>query len=184
MLDLSKSDVLAGALQGRRAFGELLTHIDREPESPEPVYLDFTGVAVATASYLRESVMTFRDTVRRHRAGYFPILANVNDAIEEELSVLIQPQRDVLLLCTLNDDGVPSDPHLIGELEPKQRITFDLVKALGETDARELMRQTDGTESVGQTAWNNRLASLSKLGILMELSHGRAKRYRPLLLED
>ena len=46
------------------------------------------------------------------------------------------------------------------------------------------MRRSNGSEDVGQTAWNNRLASLSRLGLLMEMSHGRAKRYRPLPLEE
>ena len=182
--DLANNDVLAGALTGRKALGTLLEQIDGEPEDPEPVYLDFTGVAVATASFLRESVLEFRDTVRRRWTGYYPVVANANDTIREELSVLLEPQRDVLLLCTLNDDGVPGAPRLVGELEPKQRITFDLVKKLGEADAGELMRTTNGSEEVGQTAWNNRLASLSRLGLLMELSHGRAKRYRPLPLEE
>ena len=87
------------------------------------------------------------------------------------------------MLCTLNREGIPGSPRLLGALEPKQRITFDLVKELGETDAGELMRTAKGTEEVGQTAWNNRLASLSRLGLLMELNHGRVKRYRPLTLE-
>ena len=133
---------------------------------------------------MRESVLEFRNTVRRRWTGYYPIVANANDTITEELSVLLEPQRDVLMLCTLNDHGAPGAPRLVGDLEPKQRITFDLVKKLGETDAGELMRTTHGSEEVGQTAWNNRLASLSRLGLLMELSHGRAKRYRPLPLEE
>ena len=184
MRDIADSDVLAGALRGRKSLSILLEQIDKEPTDPEPVYLDFTGITVATASFLRESVLEFRYTVRRRWTGYYPIVANANDTITEELSVLVEPQRDVLLLCTLSDDGIPSEPRLVGELEPKQQITFDLVKELGETDARELVHKTSGTEEVGQTAWSNRLASLSKLGILMVLSHGRAKRFRPLLLED
>ena len=183
MRDLLDSDVLAGALTGRKALGALLERIEREPEEPEPVYLDFAGVEVATASFLRESVLDFRDIVRRRWTNCYPVVANANDTIAEELSVLLEPQRDVLMLCTLNKDGVPCASRLLGELEPKQRITFELVRKLGEADAGELMRTANGSEGVGQTAWNNRLASLSRLGLLMETSHGRAKRYRPLPLE-
>ena len=184
MQDVADSDVLAGALRGRKSLVVMLEKIAREPELPEPVYLDFTNVAFATASFPRESVLEFRNTVRRRWAGYYPVVANANDMITEELSVLVEPQRDVLLLCTLCEDGIPSEPRLVGELEPKQQITFDLVRELGETDARELMHKTIDTEDVGQTAWSNRLASLTRLGVLVELSHGRAKRFRPLLLED
>lgn len=182
MRDLIDSDVLAGALTGRKALGFLLERVGQEPDQPEPVYLDFTGIEVATASFLRECILEFRDIVRRRWTGYYPVVANANDSLAEELSVLLEPQRDVLMLCTLNKDGAPGSPRLLGELEPKQRIAFDLVKKLGEADAGELMRTAEGTEGVGQTAWNNRLASLSRLGLLMELSHGRAKRYRPLPL--
>lgn len=181
--DLVDNDVLAGALTGRKALGFLLERIDRDPGEPEPVYLDFAGIEVATASFLRECILEFRDIVRRRWTNYYPVVANANDSVTEELSVLLEPQRDVLVLCTLNEDDIPGAPRLVGELEPKQRITFDLVKNLGEADAGELMRTANGTEEVGQTAWNNRLASLSRLGLLMELSHGRAKRYRPLPLE-
>ena len=92
-------------------------------------------------------------------------------------------QRDVLMLCTLDVKGRPRSPRLLGDLEPKQRIAFDHVRERGETDAGELMRSSQDTENVGQTAWNNRLSALSRLGLLMEMSNGRAKRYRPLPLE-
>ncbi len=67
----------------------------------------------------------------------------------------------------------------LGDLDPKQRVTFDLVCERGETDAAELMRQYGGTKT--QTAWNNRLAALAALGLVVEMSQGRAKRYKPLL---
>ena len=92
-------------------------------------------------------------------------------------------QRDVLMLCTLDENGRPRSPRLLGDLEPKQRITFHLVGERGEADAAELLRSSQDRENVGQTAWNNRLAALSRLGLLMEMSSGRAKRYRPLPLE-
>jgi hypothetical protein len=184
MRDHVDGDVLAGARTGRKALRSLLERIERDPKSPETVYLDFGGIDVATASFLRECVLEFRDTVRKRWSNYYPVVANADDAIIEELSILLEPQRDVLIGCNLDDDGMPRDPRLIGTLEPKQQITFKLVKKLGEADAGELMRAANGTENVGQTAWNNRLASLSKLGLLMEYSHGRAKRYRPLPLEQ
>ena len=52
--DLADNEILAGAVAGRRILRLLLERIDREPTAPEPVYLDFQGVEVATASFLRE----------------------------------------------------------------------------------------------------------------------------------
>ncbi len=69
----------------------------------------------------------------------------------------------------------------LGELDPKQRLTFDLVHERGETDAGALMRDFGESEGVKHTtAWNNRLASLAALGLIIEQSQGRSKRYRPL----
>ena len=180
--DLAEGEILAGALRGRKILGLLLERIDEEPENPMPVYLDFKGITVATASFLRECIVEFRDIVRRRWSGYYPVVANANDSVTEELSVLLA-QRDVLMLCTLDEEGKPGSPRLVGDLEPKQRLTFNLVSKLGEANAGKLMHSSKDGDDVGQTAWNNRLASLSRLGLLMEISQGRAKRYRPLPLE-
>ena len=176
------SDVPAGALYGREILRLLLGRLKGEPAKPEVMYLDFAGIEVATASFLRECILEFKESVRRRWPNYYPVIANANEAIAEELLILLTPQRDVLMLCSLDEAGSPSCPRLLGDLEPKQRVTFEMVRNLGEADARELMRDSRRSESVGQTAWNNRLAKLARNGLLMELSHGRAKRYRPLPL--
>lgn len=147
---------------------------------PELVLLDFDEMEVATASFLRESVVEFRNAVRRRWGNCYPVVANANESIEEELIVLIKASRDVLVLCVV-EDGRPRSPRLIGELEAKQRIALDMVGALGEAGAGEL-KAADSMEGVTQTAWNNGLAALSRLGLLMETSEGRSKRYRPLPL--
>ena len=148
------------------------------------MFLDFEGVDVATASFLRESVLAFRDTVRRRRSNLYPVVANANDLVADELRVLVAPHGNVLMLCSLDENGEPHEPRLAGELDPKQRLTFDLVSERGETDAAELMREYGASEkTTAQTAWNNRLTSLTSLGLLVELSQGRAKRYRPLFSE-
>lgn len=179
--DLGDGDghVLAGALSGRKLCAKLMELTVREPNGPEPVFLDFDGVDVATASFLRESVLNFRDTVRRSRSNFYPVIANANDDIAEELNVLLSPRRDVLMLCSFKD-GESNSPRLLGDLDPKQQVTFELVKERGETNAAEL-HEHHNTDAVEQTAWNNRLAALAGLGLIVELSRGRAKRYRPLL---
>jgi hypothetical protein len=176
-----QKDVLAGALNGRKFLAKLQDFADKEPTEPEAVFLDFAGVAVATASFLRETVLAYRDTVRRRRSNFYPVVANANQVVEEELKVLVTSGADVLMLCDLDESNQPREPRLLGKLDPKQRLTFDLVQRCPETDAAELMREHGGNERVKQTAWNNRLSALASLGLVVELSHGRAKRYRPLL---
>ncbi|MDR4308494.1 hypothetical protein IHQ68_17890 [Chelatococcus sambhunathii] len=152
-----------------------------EPANPEPVFLDFSSVQVATASYLRESVLAFRDLVRGRRSTFYPVIANANDDVRDELKELMRLRGDVLMVCTLGPAGDVNMARLIGDLDPKQRMTFDLVHEHGETDAGELMRAYGESEGLKHTtAWNNRLAALAARGLLMEVSQGRAKRYRPL----
>jgi hypothetical protein len=45
------------------------------------------------------------------------------------------------------------------------------------------MKENGKSEHVKQTAWNNRLAALSTLGLVIEINQGRAKKYRPLFEE-
>ena len=186
MRDLAEDDgrVLAGAPTGMRVLGKLVARTGDEPADPEPVFLDFEGVDVATASFLRETVIAFRDRVRGRRSNLYPVVANAGPLIADELGVLVGTQGDVLMLCSLDAKGAASGHRLIGNLDPKQRVTLDLINRLGETDAAQLMREHGKSEKITvQTAWNNRLAALANLGLVVELTRGRAKRYRPLFSE-
>src|SRR5579872_6426340 len=117
--------VLAGASRGRRVLAKLLEMTSTELSVPEPVFLDFTGVEVATASFLRETVLAFRDTVRRRRSNLYPVVANANHLVVDELLELVGARGDVIMLCSLDAEGNASNPRLAGDLEPKQKLTFD-----------------------------------------------------------
>jgi hypothetical protein len=178
--EVDGTPILSGAASGRAALSMLLSKTAREPSAPEPVFLDFQWVEVATASFLRECVLTFRDFVRRRKSTFYPVVANANDSVREELGELVRG-GDVLMTCTLDADGNVTNAAPIGQLDPKQRLTLDLVLQHGETDAGDLMRRYGKQEGTKySTAWNNRLANLAELGFVVELSQGRTKRYRPL----
>lgn len=179
--ELGDGPVLAGALNGRRVLNALLTATASEPLVPEPIFLDFRNVQVATASFLRESVLAFRDLIRGRRSTLYPVVANANEEVRDELIELTKSRGDVLIVCTLTDDDHFERVTLLGDLNPKQKITFEHVRERGETDASELMREYGEREGVTQTtAWNNRLSALAALGLIVEISEGRNKRYRPL----
>ena len=184
LIRLGEGPVLAGSLTGRRVLAMLLDQVRHDPPTPEPVFLDFDHVEIATASFLREGPIEFRDTVRRRSPKFYPVIANANTSVREELSFVIARSRTVLMLCSLPPDGRPHTPSLVGDLEPTQAMTLDLVRHRGETDARELAQTSHASDAVGHTAWNNRLSSLAKLGLLIETRPGRTKRYRPLLMEQ
>ena len=183
--EIGGSEILAGALNGKKVLNKLLEKITNEPDSPEPIFLDFSSVQVATASFLRESVLTFRDIVRGRHSQFYPVLANIQKEVEDELIEILQWRGYVLISCVLGADDSVNAITLIGELSPKQQLTFDLVHEHGNaddgTDAGTLMSNYGDKEGLKRiTAWNNRLATLATLGLIVELSQGRAKRYRPL----
>lgn len=180
---LSGSDVLARSTSGRTTLRRLLEATEAEPSDPTPVFLDFSGVAVATSSFLRESVLGYRDSARMRRSNFYPVISNANETVEEELAYLLVGRSEAMLACALSGRRKITDLHLIGKLDPKYRQTFDLVMRLGETDAGTLMRDYGDDETVTRTAWNNRLATLSGMGLVIEVNYGRAKRYTPVLQE-
>jgi hypothetical protein len=172
------SSVLAGKQAGQRVFTKLVEATAEPPQTPQALFLDFTGVEVATASFLRESILAFRDHIRGRRSHYYPVVANANETVQDELLELLRSRGGALMACTLSGNDTVTEPMLVGELEPKQRMTFDLVAKHGETDAGQLMR--DHADTRHATAWNNRLSSLAALGLVMEVAQGRSKRYRRL----
>lgn len=180
--DLAQNDVLAGALNGRSLLVPLLEATMSEPAEPEPLLIDFSGIEVATASFLRESVLALNKIVRSRRSNYYLVVANPNEAVRDEFTELALSRREVLMTCEVNGHGVVVSKAPIGNLDPKQKITFDVVHQHGETDAGELMRE-NGEGLKHATAWNNRLSSLAAIGLIVEISRGRSKRYRTLFPE-
>lgn len=181
MVQMAKTDVLAGALSGRAALTRLLELVAAEPAAPELVFLDFQNIQVATASYLRECTVALRDVIRGRDSLYYPVVANPNQEVRDELLELARTRGDVFMTCALASDGTASQPSLVGDLEAKQLLTFTLVQQHGATDAGELMREHGKNDNVRHaTAWNNRLSALARLGLIVETRQGRLRRYRPL----
>lgn len=177
-------DVCAGAQPGRALLAKLMAACAGSPATAEPVFLDFRSIDLATASFLRESVLGLRTLLRGRKANYYPVVTNANALIVDELEILLAPGRDALLACTLEINGSVTNVHLLGRLEDKQQRVFEMVEKRRETDAGELQQDFGASEGVQQTAWNNRLAALAGLGLIVEISRGRAKRYRALLEGD
>lgn len=76
------------AINGRNVLAKLVEQTCEEPTAPEPVFMDFSGVEVATASFLGETVLVFRDSVRRRHSNFYPAIANASALVEDELKVL------------------------------------------------------------------------------------------------
>ncbi len=173
--------VLGGAVEGRRDLAKLLEAVSAEPATPEPLFADFEGVNIATASYQRETVVALHGVLRVRKSNRYLVVANATAAVLDDLAVLASAGGAVFLTCNLDGAENVSNVELVGALDPKAQETFDLVCERGETDAKELMQVKAGREEIGHTAWNNRLSGLVQLGLIAEYAEGKAKRYRPVL---
>lgn len=178
--ELGQGDVLAGAATGAAVLSRLVAQV-RKATGPTVVALDLGGVRVATGSFLRECVLGFRDYCRRSQPNIYPIAANLNETVVEELRDLLTSRREVVVCCELAPDNRIINPRVEGVLEQKQIVTLDAVLSAGETDAGSLTEQFASTEKISSTGWSNRLASLAAEGILIEARSGRAKKYRPIV---
>ena len=174
--------VLGGATTGRLHKDCLLGKMAAEPSGPAVALLDFAGVEVATASWVREAVIGLRNCLRGRRSNWYPVVSGLAADVREEFLILLRQRSDALLECARYENGELRDAAPLGILDEKQRMTFELVNSRLETDAGELMRaygEQEGTRH--QTAWNNRLSGLAAQGLVAEISRGRSKRYRTLL---
>jgi hypothetical protein len=142
--------------------------------------LNFLGIRVATSSFLREAVVRFRQRVREELPHVYPVLTNLVPEIEEELLLLLNQVGEAFWVFNFGKDGEIEGYRLTGRLDPKLRETLKLIGEGHGSDATTLWKSTNSTDSVGVTAWNNRLASLSRQGLVFESRLGKQKSYRPL----
>lgn len=171
--------VLSGGIAGRKLLTALIT---ATPPSDGPVaaFLDFARIEVATSSFLRESVVGFRDYARSSLTNIYPVAANLEASVLEELEFFLRAYNDVFWICRLNADESVSGARLLGDLDPAQRTTFEAVHALGAVTAPALASRFQHL-GIGPTAWNNRLSALSAKGLLIERKVGKTKSFTPLL---
>lgn len=175
----SERTVLAGETQGKAMLAKLITAAKRAT-APEPILLNFASIETATSSFLRESVLGFRDYCTRTQPNLYPVVANANEVILDELEFLLNVNGDAFLTCELSKNGKVTASRVVGRLNEKQQLTFDAVLEAREADAATLESKYT-QEQIQTTGWNNRLASLVAKGVLMEIKKGRSKVYRPVL---
>src|SRR5947209_1314390 len=93
MREVGDDDVLAGSADGAQAFAALVGRVAELGEA-RVVLLDYAEVTVATASFMREAVIGFRNYCRESRPNLYPVVANANLKVEEELDNLLQLKGD------------------------------------------------------------------------------------------
>jgi hypothetical protein len=173
------SATLAGSAMGRQMLAQLIEKTIPVSE-PTIIFLDFDGIDIATGSFLREAVLGFRDFCRNAAGTIYPVVANANGTIEEELATYLRGRNDAIWACMIDMRGIAINPRILGELDSAQILTIKLISKHHPISAPELAKLRPD-EGIGATAWNNRLATLSAKGILKEIKSGKAKLFSPVM---
>jgi hypothetical protein len=146
-------------------------------ESPKGiVIIDFEDVPVASASFLRESILAFRDYVRQYQPDVFPVIANVSDAVHEEFDILLRDRGEAMLGCSY-ENGEAVAPIILGDLDPALGSTLEIIREKGPVTLADLPDTTKAS------TWSNRLASLLKLGFIATSPEATKRAYRFVLGE-
>lgn len=167
-----------------------------------PIFLDFAGVKISTATALRAVVIKVRDHLLASQIGFL-VVANPAQQTIDELESLLTLMRDAVWICQLvGDPACIMHERVLGYLDEVHSRTLGLVNFLGSGDAPTLaaahqqppapgspldaaMRAfgsaTSKATPVGITAWNNRLSYLARKGLLIERRVGKLKIFSPSL---
>lgn len=197
--ELGDLQLASGAVTGKKhadKISDLLEGIDDQDPGSRVVF-DFGGVDLATASYLKASVL-WAVTCGRMHAGIidpdelrhldathfrplniFPLVADANAEIETEFQEVFGGRG---LACVIANKWTPESilrGRVVGKLEPASARTIRAIKGLLEFTAYDL-QDKHPKEGVNATAWNNRLAELHRLRLLRRRKDGKFWKYQPV----
>jgi hypothetical protein len=168
---------LTGVSGGRLLLSKLIAKT--AAETPKgTLILDFTGVGDASASFLRESILAFRDYARVYQSELFPVLANITDAVREEFDTLLQARGEAMPGCRLGSSEGPAEPQVLGALEPGLNQTLEAIRQRGQVTLMDLRATSAKTKA---TTWSNRVASLIRQGFIVPTPEPNKRAYRFVL---
>lgn len=183
IVEIAGAESLAGAGPGLQLMSKLIAALPPPQSEPQVIFLDARGAEMITASYMREAFFGLRTWIRKERPDLYPVIANAASAIVEDIAI-VAAARGPILTCALDRRGKVSAVQLVGQLDPKARLAFECVNKLRETTVRDLVERQFAEDAAKPTAWNNRLAALVELGLVIETTAGRTNVYRPVVVED
>jgi len=189
LADLTDQEpIIAGSATGRRLFAKLMNVAMKIETGPTVIGISFAGISIATSSCLRECVIEFRRRLREMKPHIYPVLIDLSDEVEEELGGLLNQVGEAIWVFKRKGRSKNTEQYLIGRIDSTLKETLDLIRSRKKVDAQTLWRREKSgepnSESIGVTAWNNRLATLSRQGLVIESREGKTKIYHSLRTGD
>jgi hypothetical protein len=159
------------------------------------VVFDFDGIEIASASYIKASILWLTTCGRMHAGimnpeelrtletthfkplNVFPVVANANSEIQTELQEVFAGRGLACVITTEWSRTEISAGKVLGRLEPTATRTLKALVGMGEFTAYDLQERFP-KDSVNTTAWNNRLVELYRLRILRRRKQGKFWKYQ------
>jgi hypothetical protein len=110
----------------------------------------------------------------------FPLVANVNAEVSEELDQVLTLQELPCLEVVSADDKNIGIAKLRGPLDRALRDTLRVVMDLGSVTATSLSERFAADTRIATTAWNNRLSDLCVRRLVRRRKVGRQWVYEPV----
>jgi hypothetical protein len=163
---------LTGVSRARRLLSDLIAWtVDEQPTGI--LFIDFDGINDASASFLRESVIAFRDWARSYVPELYPVLANISNGVREEFVTLLRDRGEAMPGCRLARGSEPVDPVVLGVLEPGLSETLTMIRDQGPVTLEDL-RHASKTKP---TTLSNRVASLIRQGFVVTTQEPKRRAY-------
>jgi hypothetical protein len=171
---LTKRDTLVGQGDAKRDFA-LFEQFVRGGPAGETIVWDWSGVKIATASYLAGTcLLLFKRTLSGELDKFF-VLFGLNENCTAELKLVLNAEGLVLLVADRANGNKIESAHPLGNLERPYLETFSETLRRRSVSASALHRKpgSGNGPQIGKTAWINRLTNLNRVRLLRRTKVGR-----------
>jgi hypothetical protein len=167
------------------------------PDSGLIVAVDFSGIELVTASYIKATVLWLAMCGRLHAGALtpaeqktfdwasieslnvFPLVVGATEDVRGEIDEVFG-RRGLPCVCVESrTKNAILEGKVLGNVDPAIARTIQSLRGHSETTAEDLHANSP-SEGVNITAWSNRLAELLRLRIAQRKRQGKTWRYQPL----
>ena len=197
--ELAGAGLAAGSHTGERHAKLILDQIKRGgvSESGFIVVVDFSGIELATASYVKATVLWLALCGRLYAGALsaveqrslhgssveplnvFPVVFGANEDVQHEIDEVFARRNLPCLVANSMIGDLIRVGRVLGEIEPAAARTIAALAGFSEATAEDLHEKWPG-EGVNITAWNNRLSGLHRIRVARRRKQGKTWKYQPL----
>jgi hypothetical protein len=197
---LDKRRPIASGANTGSDHADLIKEAIRKAEIPDSgliVAVDFSGIELVTASYIKATVLWLAMCGRLHAGALtpaeqktldwasieplnvFPLVVGATEDVRNEIDEVFG-RRGLPCVCVESrTKKAILEGKVLGNVDPAIARTIQSLRGQSETTAEDLHANSP-SEGVNITAWSNRLAELLRLRIAQRKRLGKTWRYQPL----